>query len=329
MPTASASIVALNAQFTSAHQLFQAAAPSSCVLPNRCRQQAVNNRPHTAVLACQKSREDFGSEQHHQQQQQLSSRRHTLLAGASFGVGVALQLVPSNPAQAALVQFPCAELKNKYILVGLKLGSHSPINTTCMYARKVGTTPTCHSECVLQGMSVCTDLTYLSVHVHVVLCIYALQIRAGESESEAQDTVLTNPAWKTSMAAGLSERGKAQVMQRAESRGHSTWPTAPPLTHTHPTCMWCQQWHVQLNRPFKSALLMLPLLLPDWERISATCFCNTYAQVLRQTIPSMQALGVCGDAGCWLWPSVTQNSYQTAEIVAGVLGVGRSRIVPE
>jgi uncharacterized membrane protein YjjB (DUF3815 family) len=52
-------------------------------------------------------------------------------------------------------------------------------------------------------------------------------------------------------------------------------------------------------------------------------------QVVRQTIPSMQTLGICGEAGCWLWLSITQNSYQTAEILAGVLGVGRSRIVPE
>jgi hypothetical protein len=36
-------------------------------------------------------------------------------------------------------------------------------------------------------------------------------VRAGESYSEADNVVLTNPAWKTSMAAGLSERGKAQV----------------------------------------------------------------------------------------------------------------------
>eukprot|EP00878_Enallax_costatus_P029797 GHUV01032354.1.p1 GENE.GHUV01032354.1~~GHUV01032354.1.p1 ORF type:complete len:196 (+),score=38.97 GHUV01032354.1:435-1022(+) len=53
------------------------------------------------------------------------------------------------------------------------------------------------------------------------------------------------------------------------------------------------------------------------------------AQVVRQTIPAMQTLGVCGDAGCWIWPSITQNAYQTAEIIAGLLSVGRSRIVPE
>jgi hypothetical protein len=37
------------------------------------------------------------------------------------------------------------------------------------------------------------------------------QVRAGESESETQDTVLTNPVWKQSGMAGLSTKGKAQV----------------------------------------------------------------------------------------------------------------------
>jgi hypothetical protein len=54
-----------------------------------------------------------------------------------------------------------------------------------------------------------------------------------------------------------------------------------------------------------------------------------YQQVVRQILPSMESLGVCGDSGCWIWPSITQNAYQTAEIMAGSLGVGRSRIVPE
>eukprot|EP00877_Chromochloris_zofingiensis_P005800 jgi/Chrzof1/15220/Cz09g31320.t1 len=99
-------------------------------------------------------------------------------------------------------------------------------------------------------------------------------VRAGESEAESRDSVLTNPVWKTSMFAGLSGRGKAQVV--------------------------------------------------------------------RQTVPALQSLGVCGgddDNGsnssssgggsCWLWPSITQNAYQTAEVVAYLLGVGRNRIVPE
>jgi hypothetical protein len=68
-------------------------------------------------------------------------------------VGVTALLTGSTqPAAAALVQFPASELHNHYVLV-----------------------------------------------------------RAGESDSESQDVVLTNPAWKTSMASGLSQRGKAQV----------------------------------------------------------------------------------------------------------------------
>ena len=37
------------------------------------------------------------------------------------------------------------------------------------------------------------------------------QVRAGEGESEASGTVLTNPVWKTSTYSGLSTRGRAQV----------------------------------------------------------------------------------------------------------------------
>ena len=36
-------------------------------------------------------------------------------------------------------------------------------------------------------------------------------MRAGEGESEASGTVLTNPVWKTSTYSGLSTRGRAQV----------------------------------------------------------------------------------------------------------------------
>jgi hypothetical protein len=41
------------------------------------------------------------------------------------------------------------------------------------------------------------------------------QVRAGESESETQDTVLTNPVWKQSGMAGLSARGMVQVRQQS------------------------------------------------------------------------------------------------------------------
>ncbi|EIE23955.1 hypothetical protein COCSUDRAFT_14784 [Coccomyxa subellipsoidea C-169] len=52
------------------------------------------------------------------------------------------------------------------------------------------------------------------------------------------------------------------------------------------------------------------------------------AQVVRETAPALRAMGACA-ADCWLWPSITQRSYQTAEILGALLGVGRSRIVPE
>ena len=38
-----------------------------------------------------------------------------------------------------------------------------------------------------------------------------MQVRAGESEAEAQGYTLTNPVAKTSMTSGLSKRGKKQV----------------------------------------------------------------------------------------------------------------------
>ena len=37
------------------------------------------------------------------------------------------------------------------------------------------------------------------------------QVRAGESEAEAQNYTLTNPVAKTSMSSGLSRRGRKQV----------------------------------------------------------------------------------------------------------------------
>jgi hypothetical protein len=57
--------------------------------------------------------------------------------------------------------------------------------------------------------------------------------------------------------------------------------------------------------------------------------CLLLPQVVRQTVPALRALGIGSDSGAWLWPGITQNSYQTAEIAAALLGIGRSRIVPE
>ena len=48
-----------------------------------------------------------------------------------------------------------------------------------------------------------------------------------------------------------------------------------------------------------------------------------------QIVPALRELDACPDGGCWIWPSITQRSYQTAEILASLLGTGYSRIVPE
>ncbi|CAD5173350.1 unnamed protein product [Musa acuminata subsp. malaccensis] len=42
----------------------------------------------------------------------------------------------------------------------------------------------------------------------------------------------------------------------------------------------------------------------------------------------LKQMGACEDS-CWIWPSITQQSYQAAEIIASVNSIDRSRIVPE
>lgn len=42
----------------------------------------------------------------------------------------------------------------------------------------------------------------------------------------------------------------------------------------------------------------------------------------------LKEMGAC-DTGCWIWPSITQRAYQTAEIIASVNRISRSYIVPE
>ncbi|KAL1203925.1 hypothetical protein V5N11_011769 [Cardamine amara subsp. amara] len=51
----------------------------------------------------------------------------------------------------------------------------------------------------------------------------------------------------------------------------------------------------------------------------------------KQTVKAalqLKAMGAC-DRNCWLWPSITQRSYQAAEIIAAINGISRSYIVPE
>ncbi|KAL9253538.1 hypothetical protein AKJ16_DCAP06680 [Drosera capensis] len=54
---------------------------------------------------------------------------------------------------------------------------------------------------------------------------------------------------------------------------------------------------------------------------------NGKKQTVRAAL-ELKEMGAC-DGSCWIWPSITQRAYQTAEIIAFVNKVGRSRIVPE
>jgi hypothetical protein len=144
MNTAATSAANLNAQFRSAHQLV--------VLRTNSSRNFRDLEPSPQQRGARSSQQPGLSTECRAYGKPHDISRRAMLGAAAVSVGLGL-LPPVHPAQAGLVQFPCAELKNKYIL-----------------------------------------------------------IRAGESYSESQDTILTNPAWKTSMAAGLSDRGKAQVV---------------------------------------------------------------------------------------------------------------------
>ncbi|PKA61714.1 hypothetical protein AXF42_Ash008544 [Apostasia shenzhenica] len=52
------------------------------------------------------------------------------------------------------------------------------------------------------------------------------------------------------------------------------------------------------------------------------------ARQTAHTALELQRMGACSGS-CWIWPSITQRSYQAAEIIASVNGVDRSRVVPE
>ncbi|CAD7697523.1 unnamed protein product [Ostreobium quekettii] len=72
----------------------------------------------------------------------------------------------------------------------------------------------------------------------------------------------------------------------------------------------------------------------DTNPVNKTSMINSLSaegkrQVVGRALKSMRELGVCTASSCWFWPSIAMNAYQTAEILAAVLGVSRDRIVPE
>lgn len=52
------------------------------------------------------------------------------------------------------------------------------------------------------------------------------------------------------------------------------------------------------------------------------------AQQAAASALELKRMGAC-EGSCWIWPSITQRAYQTAEFIAYANGVDRSRIVPE
>jgi len=128
-----------------------------------------------------------------------STRRAALLWSAGAAIGT--YCADPRAARAALVQFPSSSFHNRYILVRLP-PCCAVLNTqrhSCylpQQPRHALTAPTRVTPPPKKNRT---------------------QIRAGESNAEDQDTAFTNPVWKTSMMAGLSDRGKRQVRAQSDS----------------------------------------------------------------------------------------------------------------
>ena len=59
---------------------------------------------------------------------------------------------------------------------------------------------------------------------------------------------------------------------------------------------------------------------PVWKQSGASSLSEAgRRQVLTQTVPILKE--ACSE-GCWIWPSMTMGSYQTAEIIADELSIG-------
>lgn len=51
-------------------------------------------------------------------------------------------------------------------------------------------------------------------------------------------------------------------------------------------------------------------------------------QILQRAFPALKEMGL-DETAPWIWPSIHQGAYQTAELLAYLFNVGRDRIVPE
>ena len=142
------------------------------------------------------------------------SRRQALqqliVAAAVLPLNAVIQSSAPQAAEAALVQFPSADLRNSYYLVRL-------IDPAAASLLPVETTPLSPAP-PPEGLAVmlCCDADGIC-HCNIStgkVSAPLLQVRAGEGQCEADNYVLTNTVFKTSISNGLSKTGKRQVARQ-------------------------------------------------------------------------------------------------------------------
>ena len=128
-------------------------------------------------------------------------------------------------------------------------------------------------------------------------------VRAGQSQAEAEGYVLTNPGEVGGLAA--EARPALQLL-------HSLRQT-PGLTLAHPSPHPPPPPPPPPPHPPTNPKTSTPSGLSDEGK--------------RQVVAAYRQLRNLGlDSAAWVWPSITQNAYQSAEILGALLGVGRSRV---
>ena len=120
-----------------------------------------------------------------------SALQQIALAAAGLSVGTALNFSAPEASEAYLVQFPVADLRNQYYLVCT--------STLCI--------------CLASLQQTGVQLRKMDTHTLFIPSLL-LQVRAGQGQCEADDYVLTNTVFKTSISNGLSSQGKRQVARQ-------------------------------------------------------------------------------------------------------------------